>query len=186
MNRDGLVPKSWSGAEVCEPQNFVWYISTAVWSVVYIANQTGIWTSCGRHPPNGFTPCFFQSSIIARFFACASSLNFSFSASTSGLSRRIAIVVLIDFHVSGKRSVRRHERHHDDREAPVAERDVVVEEDEEADEDLRDGREEAEVDEVAELRAAAGGLEDVALLRAEEGDLVVRRRSCPERASCGM
>ena len=46
----------------------MWYISTAVCSVVYIANHTGICTSCGKQPPNGFTPFFRQSSIIAKIF----------------------------------------------------------------------------------------------------------------------
>ena len=86
--------KNLSGAERSEShKNFSWYISTAVWSVAHMAHQIGSCTSCGKHPPSGFTPCFRYSSIIAIWRAWASSGNFLLSASISGLIRRIAIVV---------------------------------------------------------------------------------------------
>ena len=108
---------------------------------------------CGRQPLNGFTLCFRQSSICARPSACASSLYFSFSASSSGLISRIFTMLWMPGIASGNRSRRAGDREQDDRDAPV--RDHAVHLEQERDQDLGDDAEEAEIDQLGEVVLAA-------------------------------
>ena len=86
----------------------------------------------------------------------------------------MAMALWICFQVSGKSVTREANRQHDDGEPPVAGGDVRMDPGDDLDEDLRDDRERAEVDEILQLGPGARGVrENVALLWTEVRNLLV-------------
>ncbi len=64
-------------------------------------NSSGSWTSSGRQPMNGFTLCFFHSSIVARLSCSGSFLYFFWSSFCSTCSACILTLDRVPATVSG-------------------------------------------------------------------------------------